>query len=267
MFRRLLRVALWTCLGVAVEVVAAPPVGDSPYRELERSPISGWPSFYKPLKISPRDQLFYAMGWCRTMHYRYQPSDRVVVDQLPETAHEGVVTAVSPEALLMMAKSTGQEFIVRVHPEATQLRVQGSADRAALQTGRWVKFVTTVDRAGRVVAPLTALALVSQRANELPPKFELEQETTIIGRVGRYAASTLVVTAQADRRRNLTLVLSDEAEISVDVHELSWATTDARCQVRGRLYQPDGEGARPEILATELDVALARPTAGPVAAH
>lgn len=262
-------IAATLLLALSVGMVAAQAPESNPYSDLERSPITGWPPFYKQLKIAPRDQLFYDMGWCRTNHYRYKPSDLIVVDKLPEAVHEATITEVGADALAITTKApnaasqNSAEMIVRIHPQATQLAVRGPGQPAALRTGLYVRFVGTIDSHGRIAEPVERLDLLSPATKDALPAVTVGGEQSIVGRIGRRDGDRLIVTILTDRRRSVSVPLAADVAVAIDLSDLAWASAGDRCKVRGRLYQSDSPGAKAELLATELEITIARPAAGP----
>ncbi|MBS0208456.1 MAG: hypothetical protein JSS27_05825 [Planctomycetes bacterium] len=260
-------------LSIAVVLALTPCAGaqapNDPYADgLNKGLATGWPPFYKPLKITPRDQLYYAMGWCRTNHYKYKPEDLVVVDKLPEAEYEGKVEQVAEAALTIAPKfPSTKPTLVFTHPAATRITITGKAERAALKPGQYLRFTATIDERGRAVEPVRELEIVAADEAKRVGAVEANKQVPVVGRLGQVHGNELKLTIAEGKIRAVTIALASDAAIELFTSELAYANPGDKLSVKGRVYHPDNAPDETDVYATELTIERAETLTAPLSAR
>ncbi len=241
---------------VAAAAAAQAQVVNDPYSDpLSRGAGTGWPPFFKPLKISPRDQLYYAMGWCRTMHYQYKPEDLVVVDKLPEGEFKGRVDQLSEQALVIdVASPATKKVLVLTYPAATQAVVVGKATRAALKSGMYLRFTGVVDSRGRLADPVDRVEIVGADEARRVSAIEANRLAPVVGRIGQMHGDQITLTVAEGRIRSISFNLASHAAIELFTSDLAFAESGDPVEVKGRVYHPDETPDETALYATKLHI-------------
>jgi hypothetical protein len=252
MLRSLLCIA---ALSIGGTTALAQTPGDSPYAGLGGS---GWPPFYKPLKVHPRDQLYYSMGWCRTNHYHYKPSDLVDVDRLPKVTASGEVVKLHEEGLIVrLVDSPKSETAVHVQSPATRTAVRGRLPVASLKPGMYVEITGETDRQGRLSEPVEQIERVTQAVADRP---DANSDGKHVGKVLRLVADRLVMSCKSGPARTITAPITADTQVVIESDDFRLATIGARVKLEGHIYRADDRIPNDQVFATELNVEL---SAGP----
>ncbi|HWB01239.1 MAG TPA: hypothetical protein VG713_22270 [Pirellulales bacterium] len=235
--------------------VGAQTIADDPYA-VPRSAVTGWPMFYKPLKIHPRDQLYYAMGWCRTNHYYYTAADLVDIDTLDELAVRGQVVERRDGAIIAWFDGADRPVAVHVHPEATGLVVRGPLKRSALKPDEFVRFVGRIDSAGHTDAPVARIEVCPPPAEDSRSTIKPGADAPIVGKVVQVRRDALAVMVESDTVRRVIAKLDPKTSVQLESSELRWAVPGSRLAVEGRVYRADNRIPADQVFATMLEIRL-----------
>jgi len=241
-----------------VAVLSAPRGNDrrpTPRRQpLRRPGRQRLAAVLQPLKIAPHDQFYYAMGWCRTNHYHYKPSDLVDVDRLPTVNSTGELVALHEQGFTVRLIDAPEKVsAIHVHPQATLAAIRGRLTLDALKPGMYVKFWPTVDSKGRFAETIERIELTPPPAEQL---HEPLSEGEIAGKVLRITRDRLYISPSTGPARSLTVPIASETQVVVDGHDFRLATVGAKVRVEGRVYRADDRIPADQIFATELDIEL-----------
>jgi hypothetical protein len=251
-----------------VAATAAAQAPNNPYADgLSKGLATGWPPFYKPLKITERDQLYYAMGWCRTNHYKYKPEDLVVVDKLPEAEYQGKVEQLAEVALTVVPTGLAiKPVLVFTHPQATQITITGKAERTALKAGMYLRLSGQLDDRGRMAEPVDALEIVAADEARRVPSVEANKQVMIVGRVGQIHGDRITLTLTEGRIRAVTIQLASDVSIELFTSDLAYANAGDKVEVKGRVYHPEELPTETDLYATELKIERREPLTAPLSA-
>ncbi|HEX4128775.1 MAG TPA: hypothetical protein VHZ24_01945 [Pirellulales bacterium] len=248
-----------TASALLVLLTAAAAYGQAPLDDpyaIPRSAVTGWPKFYKPLKIHPHDQLYYAMGWCRTNHYYYTAADLVDIDTLDEVHEHGRVVELRDGGLIAWFDSAEKPIAVHVHPDATRLLVRGTLSPAVLRREMVVRFTGTVDRGGQLRQPIDRLDLCTAEAERQAVEVLPDVPSTVLGKIVRVGRDHLWLVIKAGSIRAVRGTLAPEATVRLDVAELRWALPGSRLSLEGRIYPADKRIPADQVFATALEIEL-----------
>jgi hypothetical protein len=227
--------------------------GDSPYA---KSRETGWPPFYKPLKVTPHDQFYYAMGWCRTNHYHYTAADVVDIDRLPNIDISGEFGEVHPDGFALRVPLESKPLAIHVHPEATRVNVRGEVSVASLKPGALLRFQGAVDRRGQTTEAVEHLELCSA-SDEHGGPVRPGAEGPIVGKLLRIAGDRLYLGVKTGPIRTVNLQTSATCKVTADVNDFRLASRGSRVHAKGRIYRADDRIPADQVFATEIDITLA----------
>ncbi len=251
MIRYLLVAAIVVCSSVDAH---AQKINDSPYAE---SRETGWPPFYKPLKVHPRDQFYYAMGWCRTNHYHYKATDLVDIDRLPDVDLTGELAESQELGFALRVYGSKEPMAVHVHPAATHARVRGQLAIASLKLGAILKFDGAVNRRGQALEPVEQLELLSASAESEAAPVAADVAGPIVGRLLRMAGDRLFLGVKTGPIRSISLQVAEGCKATADADDWRLATSGSRVRVKGRVYRADDRIPADQVFATDIEFQLA----------
>jgi hypothetical protein len=197
------------------------------------------------------------MGWCRTNHYHYKPSDLVDIDRLPDVNLTGELAEKSELGFALRLYGVKEPMAVHVHPEATHARVRGQLPIASLKPGAILKFDGTVNRQGQTLEQVEHLELLSASAESEIAPVVVEVPGPIAGKLLRNAGDRLFLGVKTGPIRSISLQVSDNCQATADADDWRLATLGSRVRVKGRVYHADERIPTDQVFAIELDFQLA----------
>jgi len=254
----------------------------NPYADAEEAPpplaadgTIQWGAFYKSAAIQQNYERLWNMGACRgTSRAITEPVKRnkLIIDRLPESEHEGVVVgAVGTLAGGMVAFHEGaalaaQPLVAQLHPAGvTRVRVMGRVPATVLRPGLVIRLVTQVDEKGRGTDPITAFEVVTPPADFVPDPVRADTRGAVVGIVRSIHGEILTLQVAVGRIRRLTLAVDPQAIATLDAGRLDLIEPGDRIALRGRLWSGEGAMGAGTVFASETTITKP-PLPGEVAA-
>lgn len=207
-----------------------------------------------------------------------QPAGNLIPPDAEVLEEEGTVVGVAPAGLQMLSKETNTPWVVQITRQS-EVKVTGTAEPSFLRPGLPVRFTAEVDEKGRLQQDLAELEIVTPSGKGAVGVFEVGAEENarpvgkltagtydIRGKVGSLKDGELTVQAG----KKIVGKLADDAKITVNVQDLTYAVPDSEVTVQGFYFKrmaPDANTQRPgQAMAKMVHVTLAKPLVGKVKA-
>jgi hypothetical protein len=234
-----------------------------PYGKVQQSEPGKWPTFYKPSPEDAKYDYMVANGYCKVGGWRwteYYKTKEMDVNILPEAEFNGHLVTPTKAGQLAGRDDEGHAMGFIIHPltAVSRVTVHGDGLLEALEPGRLVRFVANVDKQGHASEPLSRVELIAPGlvASE---EAVVGSNRSLVGKIVRREGHELSVLLEKGKIRKLSLELTSDVRVTVNLADISLAAPGDGITARGRLWHPDDAPTTSALFASELTVTLSRP--------
>lgn len=186
--------------------------------------------------------------------------------------------------ILHVVAPGGDQWFVKIDANPRSISFYGSADESWLRSGMLVRFSNRVDRRGKLLDPIDMLSVITLREgyrmgvnseselsnNEdglfqdapaekpMPKKAGPAEPTPVVVIARLLTAKNGKLSLDAGTGKQIKVELADEAKISIDVADLSWAKPGDKIEIDGWAYPQQ----KMQVFARDVTVTAAAPLVG-----
>ena len=165
------------------------------------------------------------------------------------------------KGLVTLADKENHKIGIVAHPAGvSKIAVSGRMPLSDLRKGMIVRMLSSVDAHGQRTEPVTSFEIISPAGVNKVPEITPGKLQTIVGTISKLHGDHMQMKVTTGPVRNLTFVVSPQAEVTVDGSQLDLVALGDTVNAVGHQYQGQGIATEQQIFANEITVT--KPEAG-----